>query len=270
MSCEQYGIGIDFRPPGNPAIGGLIERTIGTMMSRVRLLPGASYSELLGKAPRRADKLARMTLAELNHYLALQISIYHQTHHKGLGMTPAKAWEIGWKVNGIVATPRVPDLDGFRMSFLPSVWRTVGRGAVKLWHMLYTAEGLRAIEGSRLVRYDPRDMSKVYVEVDGGYVVAKLADLSVPPFSLWEAQALRKHRREEGGAPNPEQLARDLLASRDMRESLAKRGTSGAAREHARQLEWKKAQGPWSQPILELPQQSVPSGAGRCRVEDDE
>ena len=270
MSCEQYGIGLRYRPPGDPAVGGLIERAIGTMMGRLRLLPGASYSELLHKAPRRADKLARMTLGELTHYLALQVSIYHQTHHTGLGMTPAKAWELGWKVNGVVGAPRLVDPHAFRMSFLPGARRHVVRGAVRLWNLTYAAPELRSVDGAHMARYDPRDMSRIYVEVDGGHAIAPLADPALSPFSLWEARALRKHRKTDGGPPNPAQLERDLLAARDLRECITQRGTvAGAARSHARQLEWQRAQRSNDRPGVELPPQPS-TGASGCRVEGDE
>src|SRR5665213_3035711 len=38
-AMELYTIQQKFRPPGDPAAGGIIERAIGTFMTKVRLLP---------------------------------------------------------------------------------------------------------------------------------------------------------------------------------------------------------------------------------------
>lgn len=42
--CEDTGIAIDWRPPGEPRFGGHIERLIGTQMGKFRLQPGTTFS----------------------------------------------------------------------------------------------------------------------------------------------------------------------------------------------------------------------------------
>ena len=42
--CEQHGIPLRYRPPGQPHFGGIIERLIGTMMQMVHELPGTTIS----------------------------------------------------------------------------------------------------------------------------------------------------------------------------------------------------------------------------------
>jgi putative transposase len=55
--CEDYGIRIEFRPPGRAHFGGHIERLIGTLMQRVHTLPGTTYSG------RDGDHSARLAIA---------------------------------------------------------------------------------------------------------------------------------------------------------------------------------------------------------------
>ena len=50
--CEQYGIGIEYRPVRTPHYGGHIERLIGTMMGKVHLLPGTTFSNVSDKIGR--------------------------------------------------------------------------------------------------------------------------------------------------------------------------------------------------------------------------
>jgi putative transposase len=132
-SLQVYRIEQRFRPVGNPAAGGIIERAVGTFTTKVRLLPGTSYSKLLGDAPRHANRKRCLTLQELSIYLARQISVYHKTRHDGLGMPPLTAWERAWVVNGRAFLPRIPDCaDKFRLSFLPGKYRTVTRAGIEL------------------------------------------------------------------------------------------------------------------------------------------
>jgi putative transposase len=43
--CDQHGIGLSYRPPGQPHFGGIVERLIGTMMRMVHdEVPGTTFS----------------------------------------------------------------------------------------------------------------------------------------------------------------------------------------------------------------------------------
>jgi putative transposase len=47
--CQEYGVQLERRPPGQPHFGGHIERSIGTMMGAVHLLPGTTFSNVVEK-----------------------------------------------------------------------------------------------------------------------------------------------------------------------------------------------------------------------------
>ncbi|WP_228830903.1 integrase catalytic domain-containing protein, partial [Nocardia cyriacigeorgica] len=53
--CEQHGIGVDYRPPGQPHFGGVIERLIGTMMTMVHELPGTTFSNTADRGAYDSD-----------------------------------------------------------------------------------------------------------------------------------------------------------------------------------------------------------------------
>ena len=44
--CAQHDIKIEWRPPGRPHFGGIIERLIGTLMKLVHTLPGTTFSNI--------------------------------------------------------------------------------------------------------------------------------------------------------------------------------------------------------------------------------
>ena len=81
--CEQYGIAIDYRPVRTPHYGGHIERLIGTMMGKVHLLPGTTFSDVRAKGDWDPQKTAAMTIEELERWLGHAITgVYHQTVHR--------------------------------------------------------------------------------------------------------------------------------------------------------------------------------------------
>ncbi len=245
-SCEVYAMRMSFRPPGHPAAGGLIERAIGTFMTKLRLLPGSSYSKILGQAPKKVHKSARLTMAELYEILAREVSRYHKTHHSGIGMPPLAAWEQGWNVNGKIASPRVPASgEHFLLSFLPGEPRVVTREGVGLFSLQYQSMELAGLVETckkRMVRYDPRDLSKVYVEAGGQHIIAPLVGPIVPPFSIWEHREVRRAQIAAGRSMDVQLIAADIEANRQIVERAAARGSAKGLRRHARQDDWAKAQ----------------------------
>jgi putative transposase len=76
--CDLNGIDTIYRPPATPRFGGHVERLIGTLMRRVRLLPGNTYSDFLKARPDRAEQKASLTLSELGSFLVEDIDNYHR------------------------------------------------------------------------------------------------------------------------------------------------------------------------------------------------
>src|SRR5260370_35676732 len=62
--CEQHGIRLRYRPPGQPHFGGIIERVIGTMMQIVHELPGTTFSSIADRGSYDGGTPAARTLAE--------------------------------------------------------------------------------------------------------------------------------------------------------------------------------------------------------------
>jgi putative transposase len=242
-ACEIYGLDPQLRPKGYPPAGAIVERAIGTLMTKVRLLPGASFSKLLGKKPKNAHRLARFTLAELYEYLARTVSIYHRQRHDGLGMPPARAWENAWQQRGEGAGPSVPTSGAqFLITFLPGQLRTVTREGIELFCLRYRSADLAPLvhpSRHRMVRYDPRDMRRVYVEVDGQHLEVPLAPVNMPAFSLWEWREIRGKQIEGSHDYEPEALDRELAENRKLIEKKARTGARlRDARRLARQDAW--------------------------------
>lgn len=243
--CEQYGIAIDYRPVRTPHYGGHIERLIGTMMGKVHLLPGATFSDIRAKGDLDPEKSAAMTVEELERWLAHAIAgVYHRTLHRALDATPLAAWERG--ITGDASAPgcgepmAVPDPHRFLIDFLPIERRLIRRDGVSLHSIHYWSDVLSTWIGEqerRIVRYDPRDLSRIYLLApDGQYYDLAYRDLRRPPISLWEHRLALKRLREEGRAQVDEPAIFRTIENMRVIAQEAVAASKAARRQHARRL----------------------------------
>jgi putative transposase len=219
------------------------------MMGKVKLLPGATMSRILRGRPRRTEKGARFTLADLTIYLARQIGIYHHTKHSSLDRSPRSAWEHAIKRGDSWVLPQVPaNREDFLVRLLPSVLRTVNREGVHMFALRYQShelERLIAPGRPRFVRYDPRDLSKVFVEEDNARVLAvPLSDRHWPALSLWEWQEMRRRQIAGSHGGDAEWAARALRANQALNEGRANAGRLRDRRRLERARQWNEARAP--------------------------
>jgi putative transposase len=243
--CEQYGIAVDYRPVRTPHYGGHIERLIGTMMGKVHLLPGTTFSNVKEKGDLRPDQTAAMTIDEVERWLGHAIAgVYHRELHRGIGMTPLAAWERGITGEGATlgrgAPVAVPDPRRFLIDFLPIERRRVRRDGVALHSIAYWSDVLSTWIGHperMIVRYDPRDLSRIYLlGPDATYYDLAYRDLRRPPISLWEHRLALKRLREEGRSLVDESaIFRTIEAMRTIADD-AVRTTKTARRQRERRL----------------------------------
>ena len=87
-----------------------------------------------------------------------------------------------------------------------------------------------------MVRYDPRNLSKVYVATaEGGYHPIPYADLGLPPITLWEQRAaLAQLRAQADATPGEAMMFKAVLEQRALVARSASR-TKAARRRQQRQ-----------------------------------
>ena len=235
-ACSEYQIELSHRPPGTPRYGGHIERLIGTMMGAIHLLPGSHFSNIFERGDLDAEAEAVMTLHELEIWLALEITgSYHARVHSVLDTTPLAVWTEG---TGQVSSRMPADLQQFLVDFLPSEQRVLQRDGLHLFHIRYWSDELRWLmgEGSRkfTLKYDPRDLSRIFVLTEEGIIEARPADLTRPAIALWEHKAARRALREAGRrAVDEELIFSTILIQRELVDG-AERQTKATRRSQAR------------------------------------
>lgn len=235
-ACEEHGIGLVYRPPGTPRFGGHVERLIGTMMGAVHLLPGSHFSNVRERGDLDPEQTAALTLGELETYLALEIvGVYHARAHKALGRPPNAAWNEGI-AEMAVRYPKDPRL--FLIDFLPAKTRILQRNGLHLFQIRYWSEDLRWLvghgDGELTLKYDPRDLSRIFVRVGSDYCEARPADLTRPAIALWEHHAALRALRAAGRRAVDEDLIFSTILAQRALVDEAVRATKATRRAQAR------------------------------------
>lgn len=210
--CDQHGIRLAYRPPHLPHYGGIVERIIGTAMQMIHdELPGTTFSNPGERGEYDSEKMAVLTLRELERWLALAVGTYHGSVHGGLLQPPAACWaEAVARVGlpGVITRPTA-----FLVDFLPILRRTLTRTGFVIDHIHYYADALKPWIAQRdrlpafVIRRDPRDISRIWVlEPEGRhYLEIPYRTLSNPAVTLWEQRhavaRLRQHGREQVDEP---------------------------------------------------------------------
>jgi putative transposase len=179
-------------------------------MGRIHLLPGSTDSSPTARGSYQSENEAKFTLAELNEWLYLEIAgQYHHDIHRMIGTTPAAAWAKSLARGTVPVLPADPVR--FVIGFLPIVHRKLQRNGLFFERIRYWADVLPSIAQPReplLTRYDPRDLSRLYVLTPNkSYQAVPCADVRRPPITLAELRfAHAELRREAKGSINEEQL----------------------------------------------------------------
>jgi putative transposase len=263
--CDLNRIDVIYRPPATPRFGGHIERLIGTLMRRVRLLPGNTYSDILKWRPRRAEALAALTMTDLRWFMTDEIQRYHHSVHRTLGITPRSAWERAWAREQGVELPPVPARqDQFLFDFLPIRQRVITREGIEVHGLKYSHAELAGeiVPGcKRTVRLDPRDISRVYLaRTDDQYLTVPLQRRDLPGMSWWEWRALRQISRR----PNsPTRATTGALSFPQLVPSSVESSTSLRRRRYAaRKADWQAVQALQALPVPNVSLHSVVTSNG--------
>jgi putative transposase len=263
--CDQHGIRIGYRPPGQPHYGGVVERLIGTMMRMLHELPGTTFSNTRERGDYDSDAKAVLTLRELQRWLALAVACYHGEPHEGLGgRTPAGVWAD--KVAEAGAPVTVINEIAFLVDFLPVIRRSLTRTGFQIDHVQYYCDALkpwiarREQLGKFVLRSDPRDISRIWALDPGGtaYLEVPYRTLSRPAISTWEQQAAVARLRELGRAEVDENALFAMVAQmRGITDTAA-----ATTRKARRDRERRSATPTRPRPADAIPRPPVPETSG--------
>jgi putative transposase len=166
--CEHNGIGMFWRRKGAPHLHGIIERLIGTLMTKVHSLPGTTFSNPMERGEYDSEAHAFLTLSELEKWLVLIIvGQYHLEIHAGIMEPPIAKYK-----SGLELMPKPPititSEKSFLIDFLPVLRRSIQRQGFIIDRIQYFSNALlpwiadRNSDKRFIIRRDPRDLSRIY------------------------------------------------------------------------------------------------------------
>ena len=232
-TLEDFGVEVIYRPIARPHFGGHIERLIGTTMGAVHILRGTTFSSVRDRAAYSSEGRATMTLRELERWLALEIfGKYHHRVHSALSRPPLAVWsELA-----VSNPPRMPkDRTEFLAGLLPYEMRLPRRDGFHLFNIRYWSDALVKLLGRHeqklMVRYDPRDLSRVWIRrPDGRHVEARYKNLGREPISLWEHGRAMERLRAQGRKEVSEEILFRAIGEQRRIEDEALRSSKRARR----------------------------------------
>jgi putative transposase len=232
-ACRNQGIRVVWRLSGKPHFGGHIERLIGTQMGAVHLLPGTTFSNPRERGGYQSSRAARMTLRELERWIGWEIvGHYHQRIHAGLHRPPIAVWrEHEERLNFRLPVDRLQ----FWVSFLPEEERTLRRDGIHFCNIKYWSDALAADVGQTkarlLIKYDPRDLSRIFVRrLSGRFVEARYRNLSWPAITLGEQKAAVRRLKAQGRREIDETMIFTTTLRQREIEDAARRRTAAVRR----------------------------------------
>ncbi|GAA1683275.1 hypothetical protein GCM10010977_32700 [Citricoccus zhacaiensis] len=228
-------------------------------MQQIHELPGTTFSNPVERGAYDAEKMAALTMAELERWLVLAVATYHGTVHSTLGQTPAGRWADGVAATGTPVLTANPT--AFLVDFLPVFRRKLTRTGFVIDHVHYFANALKPWIARRealerfLIRRDPRDISRIWVLDPEGtaYIEVPYRTMSNPTVSVWEHRQALARLRERGATEVDEAgLFRMIEQMRTIAET-AQKTTKRTRRERQRRAQAGTANTRPTPPVPELP-----------------
>jgi putative transposase len=198
-----HGITAKVRARGHPEHHGTIERLIGTMMKRIHERRGTTFSSINERGDTEPDRLACLSLPELEQIVALEIDRYNHSTRDGIGDRPLERYLAYYRRPDLADDQRVPPLlpaGRLLLDFLPYERRHLVRTGFRLFRVDYSARDLLAMwrrqtreRIERIVAYDPRSLATVRVVDDAtGDYIAVPYRIPRADMTLAESEAARR------------------------------------------------------------------------------
>jgi putative transposase len=169
LNGKDFGIDVQHRDIPQKHQGGHIESLIGKLMLHtIHGLPGTTGSNAVQRRHLKSAKRAGITLTGLREILSFYIHSYHGTKHSALGKSPEQAWSEHYAKH---PGPRLLDAsqhEDFKYRFYPEVHnKQIVPEGIELFRRFYFNSTIKGRVRERvLVKYDPYDISFVYVRLD--------------------------------------------------------------------------------------------------------
>ncbi len=254
--CAEYGVSIRRRDRGRVHEGGVVERLLGKLNSVIGSQDGATGRSIMDRDGYPSEQRACLTFADLERCVALAIIDHNGQMNEKTLKVPLAEWRASAHAAdppGVADTP-----DAVLLNFLPGAQRRLTPQGVELFALHYYAPWLGVLvpERDRIdkleIRYDPRDISRIYVRDPGDktFRVAARRDGVTTPLTLWERLRDRRERRASQARSATEKVAISreigaIVTTARTARTRAPRSSKGELRDAVRAAKAAKAAKPY-------------------------
>ncbi|QDN61418.1 transposase family protein [Streptomyces sp. RLB3-17] len=259
--CRRYGITIQdtrkYRPTDKPQVESAF-KTIRSQFSEH--IAGYKGNHVVHRG-RDVDATARWTIEDLEEFFAeYVVAVYQRRRHTGLvlpgfpeiSLSPNDAYRLAVHRCGFIAAPRDPNLF---LELLPIHWCGIHDRRIQKDYLHYSAPITGTYNGSKSpyahaggawpVRYDPRDMTQVYLHdpYTGDWHTLRWthALTGLEPFTDITLRQVKQELRERGRDPQDQEAVLDALLDLQNRTDAAEASTARSRRARARDAERARA-----------------------------
>jgi len=192
-----------YKPTKNPQYGGAIERYFRNIDEFIHQLAGttkSNYNELGDYEPEKEAMLTLDNLTELlTHYI---VDEYHYTQHSGLPLDsniPMLRYKEFLNDHGYV--PKFEE-EKYKIELMPQVMKAYTKDGIRIENVRYISTQLAHLIGPKeekyKIKYDPEDISKVYLQLPGSTEFVEVFAVELPSEVLEGVNAYAyKHILEE-------------------------------------------------------------------------
>lgn len=203
-ACLSLGIVIQYSPPGMPWYKSAIERYFGSLNSQLLSeQPGKTFSNFMKSHSYNPIENAVISFEALQEILHIFIvDIYNQSSHPELLAPRSQVWH-----RAIVEfPPALPASDRNLTALIGRiVERKITRKGIEFEGLIYNSSELAhlrsQIKDRTTVKYDPTDLSKLYVLDPSTYQFLEVPALAIEytrGLSLWQHKVIKKFAYQEG------------------------------------------------------------------------
>ncbi|NEV11338.1 transposase [Rhizobium sp. SEMIA 4088] len=209
--CDDYGTRIRYRDRGRVHQGGVVERLLGKLNAVLATYPGSSGRSVADRDRYPSERRARLSFVDLERCVALAVIDHNLQENTKTLKVPIKEWQR----NSADLTRFDDDPQRVLLSFLPGTERQLSPQGISMFALHYYAPwlGILVPQRDRLekleVRYDPRDISHVYVRDPDTrqFRPVERRDGRRDSLTLWEFEAKRARQRAGNRRSSLEQVA---------------------------------------------------------------
>ncbi|MCI2400954.1 Mu transposase C-terminal domain-containing protein [Aliiroseovarius subalbicans] len=237
--CAEYGIAIRTRNKGTVHRGGLVERLLGKVNTVLRSLPGKTGRSIADRGDYLSAERAKLSFSDLERCIALAIIDHNLSQNARKLTVPTDEWE---RKRRVMEGPADNPMDVL-LNFLPNTTRRISPQGISLFAIDYFDPWLGPLIARRDrleafdLRYDPRDMSHIYLRDPdtGAWRSVGRRDGLPEPITLWQHKAERSRLRETGRRPIEDRTAirREIAATVDASTSQKQQMKALARARHA-------------------------------------